>query len=249
MLAVPASLWIALALTLVLATLHLAAPRLRRLPGVPESALGSFAGGISVAYVFVHLLPELAEGNEKIGEALEETVRSTALLDLAIFAVALVGFSVFYGLEHLARRARGHEPGGLFSIHLGAFAIYNGLIAYTMPLRVRTGLDFALLFTAAMGLHYVLIDRGMLEHYPRRFRAWGRYLLAACLLAGWLVAAVAAPTNTIAVSLLTAALGGSILLNVFKEELPSDRAASFGWFLVGVLLYAGLLAVVTALGG
>ncbi len=132
MLAAPASLWIALALTLVLATLHLAAPRLRRLPGVPESALGSFAGGISVAYVFVHLLPELAEGNEKIGEALEESVEATALLDLAIFAVALAGFSLFYGLEHLARRSRGREPGALFGLHLGAFAIYNALITYTL---------------------------------------------------------------------------------------------------------------------
>lgn len=233
----------------MLGALHLAAPRLRRLPGVPESALGSFAGGISVAYVFVHLLPELAEGNEEIGEALEETVRSTALLDLAVFAVALGGFSLFYGLEHLARRARDSEPGGLFSLHLGAFAIYHALITYTMPLRVRTGLDFALLFTAAMGLHYVLTDRGMLEHYPKRFRAWGRYLLAACLLLGWLLAAVAAPANTVVVSLLTAALGGSILLNVFKEELPSDRASSFGWFLLGVLLYAGLLALVTVVGG
>ncbi|MDQ3607487.1 MAG: hypothetical protein M3459_01085 [Actinomycetota bacterium] len=249
MLGAPASVWIALGLAVALAALHLAAPRLRRLPGVPESALGSFAGGISIAYVFVHLLPELAEGNEEIAEALEETVESTALLDLAIFAVALAGFSVFYGLERLARRAGEREPGALFGVHLGAFALYNVLITYTMPLRVRTGLDFALLFTVAMGLHYVLTDRGMLEHYPSRFRAWGRYLLAAGLLLGWLLGALAAPTNTLVVSLLTAALGGSIMLNVFKEELPSDRASSFGWFLIGVLLYAGLLALVTALGG
>lgn len=248
MLVVSASLWIGLGLAVVLAALHLAAPRLRRLPGVPESAVGSFAGGISVAYVFLHLLPELAEGNEAVSEALDEAVQSTAVLDLAIFAVALAGFSVFYGLERLAQRVRDREPGGVFSLHLGAFAIYNVLITYTMPLRVRTGLVFALLFTAAMGLHYVLTDRGMREHYPRRFGSWGRYVLAASVLLGWLLAAVAAPTNTVVVSLLTAALGGSILLNVFKEELPSDRGSSFTWFIIGVLLYAGLLALITALG-
>ena len=48
------------------------------------------------------------------------------------------------------------------------------------------------------------------------------------------------------VALLTALLGGSILLNVFKEEIPSGRRTSFGWFLTGLVLYAGLLAAVTA---
>ncbi len=44
-----------------------------------------------------------------------------------------------------------------------------------------------------------------------------------------------------------ALLGGSILLNVLKEEIPSNRRSSFPWFLTGLVLYAGLLAVVTAL--
>ncbi|MGK5450519.1 hypothetical protein [Streptomyces radiopugnans] len=44
----------------------------------------------------------------------------------------------------------------------------------------------------------------------------------------------------------TAALAGSILLNVFKEEIPSGRRPSFPWFLAGLVLYAGLLAAVTA---
>jgi hypothetical protein len=43
-------------------------------------------------------------------------------------------------------------------------------------------------------------------------------------------------------------LGGSILLNVFKEEIPSGCRASFGWFLTGLILYAALLALVTLLG-
>ena len=30
-----------------------------------------------------------------------------------------------------------------------------------MPLRLRTGVGFAILFTVAMGLHFVLTDRGL----------------------------------------------------------------------------------------
>ncbi|MEP6464517.1 MAG: hypothetical protein ABJC62_14150, partial [Frankiaceae bacterium] len=79
-------------------------PRIRTLPGIPERALGSFAGGLAVSYVFLHLLPELAEGNEAIGEALDNVVRPAPLTDLAIFAIALAGFLLFFSLERFAER-------------------------------------------------------------------------------------------------------------------------------------------------
>lgn len=266
----------ALVIALLLAGLHLAAPRIRKLPLVPERATGSFAGGLAVAYVFLHLLPEIAEGNEAIGEALSDVVRPTPLTDLGIFLVALAGFTAFYGLERLADRhseaaesgaASGQPDGGqaevgaaggssgsggssagVYWLHLGSFMVYNALITYTMALRLRTGVAFAVLFTVAMGLHFILTDRGLEDHYPQRFPARGRFALAAALLAGWAFAALFAPSSTLLVALLTALLGGSILLNVFKEEIPSDRQSSFPWFVVGLTLYAGLLALITTLG-
>lgn len=238
-----------LVIALVLAGLHLAAPRIRKLPFVPESVTGSFAGGLAVAYVFLHLLPEIAEGNEAIGELLEDTIEVTPLFDLGIFVVALTGFTVFYGLDRLAtsRRAkRRSDSGGVYWVHLGAFAFYNALITYTMALRLETGLLFAILFTIAMGLHFVLTDRHLEEHYPHRFAASGRVVLAGALLVGWLLSALFAPTSTVVVAILTALLGGSVLLNVFKEELPSNRGSSFPWFLAGMVLYSVLLALITA---
>ncbi|MCD1144201.1 ZIP family metal transporter [Kocuria sp. LUK] len=256
------SVWIAAALTAVLAALHLAAPRIRSLPLVPERRMGSFAGGLAVAYVFLHLLPELAAGNEAVGEALSDVVEPTPLLELAIFLVALTGFTAFYGLERLAT-AHGDRNGGtpssggsptargragVYWLHLGSFMVYNVLITYTMVLRVRTGLLFAVLFTVAMGLHFVLTDRGLAEHYPRRFATSGRALLAAALVAGWVLASVLAPTSTVLVAVLTALLGGSVLLNVFKEEVPTNRSSSFAWFSIGLVLYSALLAVITGVG-
>lgn len=243
----------ALVLAVVLAVLHLLAPRIRKLPLVPERYTGSFAGGLAVAYVFLHLLPDIAEGNEAIGEALEDAVTVTPLLDLGIFVVALAGFTVFYGLERMASRqglrdgARTAPSNGAYWLHLGSFVVYNVLITYTMALRLQTGILFALLFTVAMGLHFILTDRGLEEHYGHRFQRSGRIILAAALIAGWALDALFAPNSTLVVALLTAALGGSILLNVFKEELPSNRNSSFLWFTIGLVLYAVLLGTVTAL--
>lgn len=241
--------WVALALAVLLAALHLAAPRIRKLPLVPEAATGSFAGGLAVAYVFLHLLPELAEGSESIGEALDNVLDPTPLLELGIFLVALVGFTVFYGLERLAQHSasRGDSHRGVFWLHLGSFLVYNALITYTMPLRVRTGFAFAVLFTIAMALHFVLTDRGLEEHYGDMFSRGPRLALAGALIAGWLLAALFAPTSALVVSLLTALLAGSILLNVFKDEVPTSRRSSFPWFVIGLTLYAGILAGVTAL--
>ena len=71
-------------------------------------------------------------------------------------------------------------------------------------------------------------------------------MLAAGLGLGWLLGWASAPTSTVVVGVLTALLAGSILLNVFKEELPSAGRSSFAWFLAGVTLCATLLALTTA---
>jgi hypothetical protein len=55
------------------------------------------------------------------------------------------------------------------------------------------------------------------------------------------------PTSTLLVNLLTALLGGAILLNVFVDELPPERHSSFAWFMAGLVAYAGLLTAATYL--
>lgn len=280
---------LALASTVVLIALHLLARRIRSLPLVPEQVTASFAGGLAVAYVFLHLLPEIARGNEELRELFGETGGPSALLELGIFIVALTGFLVFYALERLAERSREHatvaagrpveharggpwgrsdgesgdgsphsasvpEPGtgnkGVFWVHLASFAVYNALIAYTLPLNYRTNVPFAVLFTVAMGLHFVLSDRGLEEHYGKSFDRWPpRLLLAAALVVGWVLASLFAPTRSVTVSLLTAFLAGSILLNVFKEEIPSTRRSSLRWFTIGLVTYSLLLLGVTLLEG
>ncbi|WP_435746168.1 hypothetical protein [Nocardioides sp. SYSU DS0663] len=262
----PTAVVLGLVSTLALVALHLLAPHIRKLPLVPEHATGSFAGGLAVSYVFLHLLPELAEGNEALREVFGETAERTALTEVGIFLVALGGFSLFYALERVAQRRSGRDhhaaastegparqqtpPAAVFWLHIGAFVPYNAVITYTLPLTYRTGVGFAVLFTIAMGLHFVLSDRGLEEHYGDRFDRWTpRLLLAGALVVGWALAALLAPTTSITVSILLAFLAGSVMLNVFKEELPSARRSSTTWFFVGLGFYAALLLGVTALGG
>jgi hypothetical protein len=54
-----------------LALVHAIGGRLRFLDVIPRSTWLSLAGGISAAYVFFHLLPELAAGQRALGGPLE----------------------------------------------------------------------------------------------------------------------------------------------------------------------------------
>lgn len=230
-------------ITLALMLAHYASPHFARLMGLEERQVSSFAGGVAVAYVFLHMLPELVEGNESIGELLKRSVAMSPLFDLAVFMVALLGFTIYYGLELVAEKNAEDQggPAWVYALHLGMYCLYNSLITYTMPLRVQTGWFFSIIFTVAMGLHFVMNDRGLGRHFPRRFTANGRFLLIGSLGLGWLITAVTDPINVEAVSLMIAFLSGSVLYNVFKEELPGERASSYPWFVCGLGLTSALL--------
>ncbi len=105
-----------------LAVVHLFSNRLRFLNVTPRSIWLSIFGGISVSYVFVHLLPELAEGQQTVVEALDEG-RGLAFLQSHIYLVALLGLVVFYGLERLATssRRRKHQASKEDSTSEGVF--------------------------------------------------------------------------------------------------------------------------------
>ena len=53
---------IALALTIALAAAHFFAFRVSTLPSKTQDVLASVGGGAAIAYIFIHLMPELAVG-------------------------------------------------------------------------------------------------------------------------------------------------------------------------------------------
>ena len=104
---------------LALALIHVVAPSLRFLAGTPRSVWLSMAGGVSVAYVFVHLLPELAEGQQHVSRALARAAGSEptaaphfGFAERHVYLIALLGLVAFYGLDKLAKRSRGQRPEG-----------------------------------------------------------------------------------------------------------------------------------------
>lgn len=229
--------------TVALGAAHALVPALRDWLGDREGIAAAVGGGVASAYVFLHLLPEIARGNEEIAEVLGETAAPTLVAEVLLFAVAFAGFLSLYALDHIA--SSGQHPERIFAVHVGAFALYNAVITYTLPSRFEAGWPTALLFTVAMAVHFLLSDRNLSEHHRGKFHRIGRPVLVGALAAGFLLAVVVAPTRTTVVSVMIAALGGFVLFNVFSDELPSERRVRLPAFLLSACIYAALLVAVT----
>lgn len=231
-------LWIAFVATLVLMLFHLLSPWFAH--HLPDNGrdFASFAGGVAVSYVFLHMLPDLVEYNKPIGEFLINNQWLNPFTELLIYIVALGGFLVYYGFDLLAERYKdeGNDDNLVYQLHLFMFCLYNFLITYTMSIRTLSSLTATILFTLAMALHFVLTDRKFSRFYEMQFNHHGRYLLVIALLIGWLCSVIFDPVNILVAAFMLAFLAGSVLLNVFREELPASGLTNYFWFCLGSLL-------------
>jgi hypothetical protein len=165
-------------------------------------------------------------------------------LENHVYVVALLGLAVFYGVEHFARARsasqRSGTPFAIFWIHLGTFALYNVLIGYLLVHREETNLRGLLIYATAMSLHFMVNDQSFRAQHGHTYHRIGRWLLAACPLAGY-VAGISTEISAMLLANLFAFLAGGVVLNVLKEELPEERQSRFGAFAAGAAFYAGLL--------
>lgn len=235
--------WTSLGLAVFLALVHLSARRMAFLESIPRSKFLSIAGGVSVAYVFIHILPELKEHQESIAES----AALISYLEHHAYLIAMLGLVVFYGLEKAVQDSKKmnteqeDKPArSAFWVHISSFFIYNGLIGYLLVHREDEGLVNLFLYGAAMALHFIVVDFGLREHHKDRYDREGRWVLAAAIVIGWAIGILTEIPEAL-LALLFAFLSGSIILNVLKEEIPEERKSSFWAFAAGGIAYVILL--------
>ena len=238
-----------LLLSAALGLVHLGAGKLRFLDTVPRSRWLSFASGISVAYVFAHLLPEVAGGQRALAAAgADEFVVGEG----HVWLLALLGLVAFYGLERMAKASReesedegggDHTEPGVFWLHIASYGLYNVLVGYLLA-EIEGAVGRAeFLFWAAMALHFLVNDYGLRLHHKARYTRSGRWVLAGAVVAGTALGLATAVPEAVIASLV-AFLAGGVVLNVLKEELPEERESRFLPFALGAAGYAALLTTI-----
>jgi hypothetical protein len=226
--------WAALASASVLGTVHLFGGRGRAARTWQRPGVLAAASGISVAYVLVHLLPDLAD-EQRVWVQARGRARPE-WLDQQVYVAALVGLIAADGLQRLARAGR--YPLVRYGVQEGAMTTYNLLIGYYL-VRLRHPLAAAM-GTIAFGAHFAVDDHALDEAHGDRHRRYGRRVLSIAVLLGWLLGS----TLRLRPAVLSAAfslVAGGILLRSLQEELVSTHQTQFGAFVGAALVYTALL--------
>jgi hypothetical protein len=202
----------------------------------------SFAAGMTAAYVFVHLLPELHGARQTFTESASIELRYEGM---SIYFLSLLGFLLFYGLDHLQSKlgeAAQGEAGErrAFRLHIGGFAAYVTLMAYLLVHNLEGEPIQKVMYAVAIAVHFLGIDHALREEHGAQYDGVGRFVLAGACILGWgLGLAVDLPVPVLA--MMVAFISGSIIMNSLITELPSEKDGRFVPFLIGGLLYGLIL--------
>jgi hypothetical protein len=207
----------------------------------------SLGAGASVAYLFIQLLPEL----ENAGTVFRDATSHLALPyqgQYGLHLATMLGFLIFYGLDEMVSGKEGDEPesstGFSFWAHMAGFGSYSWITSYLLVRSLDKGDSSLLIYSIAMGLHFLLCAHSLREDHGVCYDRIGSKLLAVCSLGGWFSGFLLPLPKHVAVILFGIVAGG-VLVNTMLMELPRHQKGKFVPFLIGAAAYATLLIVFT----
>lgn len=204
----------------------------------------SIAAGVSVATVFVDLLPEISENQATF---LTHPHEGAALFpEQAIYLAAMLGFVLFYGLQYMVTpsASTGEKPGGVFfSLQIAAFAGYSSLIAYLLVHNIWENARTLVLYSLAMAFHLFLVDHSLAQERRSLYVERGRWIIALAIMAGWSLGVLTSIPDLWLARIIGFVAGG-VIMNSLVVEMPENRGGRFGVFAVSAATYAIVLIVV-----
>lgn len=205
----------------------------------------ALSAGVAVAYVFMNVIPELEEHRPTVAGSAIGTVLDA---EKRIYLWTLAGFVTFVGLS---RFPAGSNPNSSQTVstkvpfwgEMLGYSLYTLLIGYLLVHRENTSLLSLGLFVFAMGLHLFMVDIELVEQFERFYQPWGRMLLIASVLVGWMLGIFDAFPDSFTSRLFAFVIGGVVVISA-REELPEGQSRRFWWFAGGAFSYAALLMLV-----
>ncbi len=223
----------------IFSLVHMYAEKIRTLEMLSQRRFLSLGGGIAIAYVFIDLLPKLGESNQWV-----ERIFSGFFpyVERHVFVTALLGFLLFFCIDRVPSGWLMKEK---FTLALCSYALFNFFVGYAVVNKNNPDVQPLLLFTIAMALHYFTNDYSLCESHGEAYRKTGRWVLIASLVLGWVVG-LAIHLSETAVALVGAFIGGGVIMNVTRHELPAGKENSVGTFVVSAAAYTAILLAIGA---
>nr|WP_138976346.1 hypothetical protein [Microbulbifer agarilyticus] len=203
------------------------------------------AAGIGIAYVFLVLLPKLAE----IEDALGEGGGDGTILPVALNAYlgALAGFVMFLLIANKGFFEDDRQAGAKLSLGeltvFCVFCVYYAQVGFLLGEWPSANIFGYLPLVCAFGLHFIGINFHLWKRYPVKYPKALRWLFALSLLLGW-IASVTAEGIADVVKFSTMFVAGGIIITAMREEIPAQRDVNILYFLGSVTITAIFILIV-----
>lgn len=208
---------------------------------IEEAILNSFAAGVGVVYIFIHMLPQLAHGQP----LLQERFINSGLVgsNFAIYLIALSGFIFFYFFDQalvytdqLPTKSYDKKmERSIYWANVFFVVTYNMLIGYVVGSYNLNSIRYQLIFLIAYFIHFVALKWGIYHVSPSLYNEKARYPIVVGLFAGYFLAFLFNISENLFI-VIEAFITGAMILMVFKHELPNEQDSRNRAFLLGILL-------------
>lgn len=225
---------IALISIVIFTLIHLFADKARNLEAVTKGQFLSAAGGVAIAYVFVNLLPKLCRSDVVVQASLSDVF---PYFEKHAFVMGLAGFLLFFTVNGPTKLL--HEK-GMFWFSLASYSLFNFLVGYSVVDKNDPEVQPLVLFTIAIALLYFINDYNLNKNHGKNYETIGKWVLIASLFLGWVMGIVYVLPKS-AIAMVSAFIGGGVIMNVTRHQLPKDTAHSLLAFLIAAVLYAAIL--------
>ena len=214
----------------------------------------SFGAGASVAYVFVHVFPEIGIFQQKL-QGYSEHNNHGGFIAHHLYLAALGGVFFLHFIDSLESRMREEEE--ILSRHkffipilitnLVLYFLYNLMVSYIITHRQGEGILNIILITVGLMLHFVVINLNAIESYDKLYDKYVRWIASAGLLTGWILG-VTTHINRVTGMTIFSFIGGIITYIALKNELGHTKSRAPFYFFTGAIIYTLILLAIPYFG-
>jgi zinc transporter ZupT len=223
---------IALGLGLVLGIIHITSEKLKPTEDFHRYRIISFAAGISIAYLFLDLLPHTYDAAER--------------LQNFVFIFLLLGFVIFHLTEKLIYQHADKEKLAkeLKEVHSISFFLYHFIIGIVLCDKILTSPIEGILFFIPIALHAALSRASLSQIHGEIRESFGTKILLSLSSILGMIFALFAPIPAVVDNILVSMIAGMLLYIIVKEFLPEKEKGRPFSFLFGLLVFIGFYVAI-----
>lgn len=218
----------------IFALIHIWAAKISCFNKIIQARFLSASGGVAISYVFIDILPKLGESDRLVRQTLAGVF---PYFERHVYVLALSGFLLFLIVDRTQFFLK--KEGSLY-LSLLSYALFNFLVGYAIVDKNNPEVRPLILFTIAIALHYFINDYSLYKVHGSQYKNNNKWVLIVSLFIGWIAGFWATLSKT-SIALVSAFIGGGVIMNVTRHELSKENLHNLGAFLLAAFFYTAIL--------